>query len=564
MTAPVRHYATYDARRARMTFAHASFIGGEAYRNPAPSTLSDAECVWTAITQSGDTVSTSETRKRFNSYLVPHPAEDDRSFKARLELASFVNPVEIVVNAYADGATRGVQRQMGALAEYADDIDLRGSTWGEFMEDVARWAAVYGFVAVVVDAPQADDSIVTRADEQRAGVRPYCVCVHPTAIAWVCVDDRGRLLEFAYVDDPYHEDVESSAARTTRQITLRIYHRGRIDDAGNEIPAGWEVVRGNVRTTDSLLSQRGAISDVVSHGELPKTIAGRLPVEFAFYRRDTSSRYPLGLSLVDNACDIARTIYNRRSYELQIQREAGFPTLAVPAKASQGKLPLGTKITIGSAKAIGYDADSGAPQWIQPSSEWARDMRESNLADFQAALRTAGLEMATEAGASSSGEALRIRSRDFEATCARFARNLQRTEMALLDLLALYGGTTNDAEITYPRRFVLPDLSADLERALTLLNPSRMPVEIGPTAKLEAVMQALHSGLVLTDETAQKSREEVTQILAEDEAEIAAQRKVASAQRDKMMASFAAPKPANDAKPVTDEDDDADPPRPAA
>jgi hypothetical protein len=557
-----RYLATYDAHRARYAFLHASYLGGEAYRYPAPSTLATAVVRWTSVTQSGDQVT---EERRFNSYLVPHPAEDDKSFEMRVALSSTVNLCEIIVDSYAEGATRGVQRQLGSLAEYESNVDMRGTSWNDFVQDGARWLAGYGFGYGVIDAPKADGDVVTRADEIAKGVRPYSVFVHPSAVAWLYTNEFGTVTEFAYVDQPYQES--TTAAGAMQDVTIRVYHSGRVDDAGNEIPAGWEVLAGTVTATQALVGQRTALK-VVESGLIPKGIAEAtglpIPVVPGFGRQDTSSRAPKGISFVENAADIARTIYNRRSYELQIQREAGFPTLAVPAKATQGKLPPGSKLIIGSAKAIGYDADSGAPQWIQPSAEWARDMRESNLADFQAGLRTAGLEMATEAGASSSGEALRIRSRDFEARCARFAKALQSWETTMLKLFAFYAGVPFDAEITYPRRFVLPDLSADLERALALLNPSRMPVEIGSIAKAEATMQAILAALVVTDDKAAKIREQIDQILAEDEAEIAAQRKVSAAQRDKMMANFAAPKPANDAQPVSDEDDDADPPRQAA
>jgi hypothetical protein len=546
---PTRFLASYDARRGRFAMQHAAYVGGETWRNPPPSTLSEAKLEWVSTSTTQDTagkdvVTSTLKSARRNTYLVPFPAESDRSFDLRIATASYINAAEIIVDSYAEGATKDVQRQLGTLAEYADDVDLRGSSWREYIEDVARWNAVYGLAFVVVDAPKADESIITRADEKAAGVRPYCVTVHPPAVAWIYCDAFGRLLEFAYVDEPFQSD--TNTVGVSQSVTVRVYHSGRTDDAGNPVPAGWEVRTGTVSSARSLSDQRDALSDVKDSGELPASLGGRIPVVVSYFRRDTATRYPMGISLIDNACDITRTIYNRRSYELQIQREAGFPTLAIPVDGTGGKLPAQTRLAMGPTKGIGYSSASGAPQWIQPSAEWARDMRESNVADFQAALRTAGLEMATEAGASASGEALRIRSRDFEARCSRFARNLQRTEMAVLELLALYAGVTFDAKVTYPRRFVLPDLTADLQRALTLLNPSQMPVEIGPTAKLAAATQAVNAALVLSDEDQQKVREEIERILAEDEAEVEAQRKASAAQRDALVANLAKPKAAND------------------
>ncbi len=550
MTTPVRHPATYDARRARYVFAHASYIGGETYRNPPQSVLSDARLEWsrTTLNADGQPVTTNE-EKRTRSYLVPFPAEDDRSFSQRQALASYVNPVEIIVDAYSEGATGDVQRNLGALEPYAGDIDLRGSTWGEFVEDIARWDCVYGGIAIVVDTPAASEKAVTRADEIAKGARPYCVCVHPTSWAWVVTDGFGRLMEFAYTDEPYHTDVET-AGSSSRPVTVRVFHRGRTDKAGAEMPPGWEVLRGSVNPTKTLFEQRGQlVAAEGDSGPLDARLDGRLPVVFSFYRRDTSSRYPLGISLIENACDLARTIYNRRSYELTIQREAGFPTLAIPMSSTGGKLDAGTRITLGSSKGIAYDSTSGAPSWIQPSAEWAADMRESNVADFQAALRTAGLEMATEAGASASGEALRIRSRDFEARCKRFARNLQRTEMATLELVALMAGASFEGvAVTYPRRFVLPDLTANLTNALMLLDPAKMPVDIGETATTEAVMQAIGAAIVLTDEKAREVRAQIEATLRDGAAEQSAEARLRSMARDKAITRIAPP-PTPDAPP---------------
>ncbi len=491
----------HETRRSEFAFLWDSYWGGGRYRNPTHTTLSDAQCRWSeAIRTDGGKVTNETQEKRFASYLVPFPAESDRSFQLRWSLATYVNPCGIIVDAYAESCTSDVQRQTGGLAEMlADDVDGRGNAWPEFVEDSARWLATYGEGYTIVDAP-ASNPAASRAEEIAAGVAPYCVFVHPTAVAWREVDCRGRLTVFAYVDEAYQE---TNAGQYTRKVTVREWSKD-----------GWKKLEGSLRTGlgfEGLGGQRDAFIEVES-GPLAPQLAGQIPVVCGFYKRDSSSKLPRGESLIADAADLARSIYNKRSWEQQIAREAGFPTLVIPRGADGGKLDAGARLAIGPAKALGYDSTSGVPQWIQPSSDWAKDLRESCGVDFQHALRSAGLELATDASAQvQSGEALRIRSRDFESRAKRFARNLQRWETQVLRLFALLAGVSDEITVTYPRRFTLPDLTADLQRALTLLQEVK---DVGTVAVTEAKMQAVNAALTLSDEKQSEVRAQIEDALA--------------------------------------------------
>lgn len=539
--------ATFDAKRDRFLFNYCSYLGGESYRLPPPTTLSTATVSWTRTADGVATQPVTET-KRYNSFLVPHPAESDKSFETRLALAAYIGVPELIVDAYAEGVTSSVSRQLGPIEEYAQDIDLRGNAWGEFAEDCARWTCVYGMCATVIDSPRSNGE-VTRADEQSSGMRPYCVLVHPSAWAWVDVDGFGQVTEFAYVDQPYVQSVNGGTSSQT--ITVRIYCAATTVD-GVKVPGKWRVARGTVAAGASLGSSRALFDEVVSEGELDPRLEGRVPVVFSYYRRDSSTQYPVGLSLIDSACDLARVIYNKRSWEQQIAREAGFPTLAIPLAGTGGHMDPATQRTIGPSKALGYDSSTGAPSWIQPSSEWAKDLRESCMQDFQLALRSAGLELAADASSQvQSGEALRVRSRDFESRAKRFARHMQRWETAVLKLVALFAGADHtEITITYPKRFTLPDLAGDLARALTVLNPTQMPIEIGRTARLAAAIQALDAALVLSDEEQSEVRAQMESVLDEDVADFAANRELSTLARDAKKAELT-PEPEAEAKEVT-------------
>jgi hypothetical protein len=523
--------ATYDRQRDQWAFLWDSFWGGDRYRNPSSTQLGLARLNWTTVSADGQRQPQALRRP---SYLVPHPGESDVEFDARLALAAHVNLVATIVKAYAEGCTSRVQRTAGALpAEVLDDANRRGSSWAEVAEEAARWAGLYSMVFGVVDAPKKAGER-TVAEEAASGVRPYVLLVHPPAVAWLRAESSGRLVEFAYTDAPYVPDTATSAAALDREVRVRVWRAATGDD-----PGGWRLLRGRARFDASLAAQASALEEV-DGGPLPDALGGELPVEPLFYERDTSTPVPMGTSVAADAADLARLIYNTLSWVSEIHRKAAFPFLAIPMASTGGQLDAQTAIAVGPSKGLGYNATAGAPSWVAPSSESPRELREHAVFLFQLALRVAGLEVAADQSAQvQSGEALRLRSRDFEARAARFARNLQRWELRVLRLLAAFAGVSPDGiEVAYPKRFTLPDLREDLERALALLTA---PVEIGPALKREAIKQAADAALSLTDEQLAEGLEEIRAAFAADGAVADAERTAARVEAERKAAPPPAP-----------------------
>lgn len=490
--------STYGQLRAQWAFARDSYWGGERYRYPTPSSLSSARAYTTTVSADGQVQA---IPSQHTSYLVPHPAEGNENFEARVNLATYLNVVQPIVDAYAEAVTAGVTRENGALAPYLRDVDKHGSSWGEHVEDVARWAAVYGIVAVVADSPPSE-GLRTRADETAHGATPYVVVVHPPTWAWVDVDDAGELKEFAWV--------EGTTELTPASQSVRVRSISR---------EGWKLYEGTISTAtgQSIDTQRECFECKAPPTPLPAALRGALPIEFVSYKRDTSTPYPLGLSLVSDAAAVGRAIYNYLSWAQEIHRHAGFPFLALPMAATGGQMDPQTRVSVGPTRALPYSAETGAPSYVQPSSESTRELREHCVFLFQAALRTAGLEMSADASAQvQSGEALRIRSRDFESRAKRFARNLERYETRMLSLLARFAGVADPQRVTYAERFALPDPTSDLANALKLLTDC--PVEMGVTAKTAAVRVAVKAALSLSDADLARVMDEVGGLFEADAA----------------------------------------------
>jgi hypothetical protein len=100
--------------------------------------------------------------------------------------------------------------------------------------------------------------------------------------------------------------------------------------------------------------------------------------------------------------------------------------------------------------------------------------------------------------ADASGTALRIRSRDFDARCVRFAKGLRAFEERALSIAARILNRDPSVVLTYPKRFVQPDPGQDLARALLLVQG--LGQSMGAEAFSEAMRQALDAALSLTPE----------------------------------------------------------------
>lgn len=490
-------FATYAPLRDRWTFYSDSYWGGEKYRHPSSPTMGSAKLSrWVPLvgpdgTETGEFTETVIGTVR--TYLVAHPGETREAFAVRVSLAAYVNVIQTIVDAYVDAVVGPVTRDLGALEQYLSNLNGRGRGWADHVEDVGRYDAVYGMTATVLDVP-AGNPAANRADEERLGIGLRAILVHPPAIAWVGVDTAGTITEFAFVDTPYRAPGMASYVLTFWRYTTELWERHTltVNASGMGLPA--------LETFRDKLS-----ADTRDDGgPLPEGIRGTCPVVFSFFREDTSSRLPAGSSLVGDACDLARQVYNELSWTEEIHRKTAFPFLAIPEKASGGQLDDSVRVQVGPDTALGYSSDSGIPSWVQPSAESTAELRTHCVFLLACALRTTGLEVTSESSSpDASGEALKVRARDFASRCRRFARSLQSYERQVLTLAArMLRLDASAVTLTYPKRFVLPDAVADLSRVLLLLQAVRD--DLPTDALVAALRQALDSALDLSADDLQK------------------------------------------------------------
>lgn len=490
---------TFDDARGWHLFLADAFRGGWPWEHPSSSTLGVATLYGNEIVRDshGREVITEVPRGTHRTYLVPWRGETEENFRRRKALAFYVNLVEPVVDAYVDTVTGDVSRALGTLESYVTNLDGDGQGWAEHVAAVAAVACVHGVAAVVIEPPLTNDAS-TREEEIARGVSVRARVVAPQAWAWMRLDREGQCEEFAYA-----ESAEVSRTATTQHLRVWCYTR-----------EGWSMHEGTVNAADTIAvaAPKLLASQPTMSGEHHATMRGRVPVVFAYHRRDAGSPTPAGRPLAASPAAIGRQVYQLLSQVEDTQRRAP-PFLAVPTQARGGLEPE-TAAKVGPDSALPIPEGSGAPQWVTFPSESLEDLRAHATFLVALAYRVSGLEVQADQSAQvQSGEALRVRSRDFEARALKFSRDCAAYEKRALDMIARLLGVANDATVTYPRRFVLGDSAELLSASLLVLQ--HLGPNLGVTGVAETMRQAITSALTLDDAQVAAVMAEVEQRLRE-------------------------------------------------
>ncbi|WP_313242906.1 DUF4055 domain-containing protein [Stutzerimonas nitrititolerans] len=159
---------------------------------------------------------TKAMRAAGRALLPQYPAEEDETYKERLRLST-------LLPAYAETVNNMTSRvfaeplQLGddvpeRLAELCQDIDLAGSDLNSWSVDLFRHALSHGLCHVLVEYPRTTGEngkplYRTKADEAKAGVRPYVVIIKPEQVLGWRIDG-GKLAQFRYMESIEEADGE--------------------------------------------------------------------------------------------------------------------------------------------------------------------------------------------------------------------------------------------------------------------------------------------------------------------------------------------------------------------
>jgi hypothetical protein len=175
-------------------------------------------------------------RKAGTRHLPQWPNEDNESYAARLKVATlfpaFKRTIEVLAGKpFSKPLTYG-DDVPAKIKKWCEDIDLQGRNLHSFAASLCEQALAYGLSGILVDYPKAE-GIRTAADEQKAGVRPYFVQIHPQNIlGWKSMRINGletltllRLRECVIEDDGEFGEKEVEQVRVLYPGKWEVYRK---------------------------------------------------------------------------------------------------------------------------------------------------------------------------------------------------------------------------------------------------------------------------------------------------------------------------------------------------
>ena len=179
---------------------------------------------------------TKAMRAAGKTYLPQWPGEDDETYKLRLAVATlfpaYARTIDVLsAKPFSKPVTLG-EDVPERLKPWLQNVDLAGRDLHSFLSEITQEAMGYGFSGILVDFPKAGN-LVTKADEQAAGVRPYFVQVHvQNILGWLpktATSLEGltqlRLLECVSVPDGDFDTKEIEQVRVLGRGTWQIWRQ---------------------------------------------------------------------------------------------------------------------------------------------------------------------------------------------------------------------------------------------------------------------------------------------------------------------------------------------------
>ena len=105
-------------------------------------------------------------------YLPRGEFEDDKPYNIRLNLSEFIPESPIVIAKLVNAVySRGPVRQFNSSQiedDFAKNVDLKGTIWDDFVEDVARRLLGYGTIRVLVNVRH-PEQLLQSPEQQLSG-----------------------------------------------------------------------------------------------------------------------------------------------------------------------------------------------------------------------------------------------------------------------------------------------------------------------------------------------------------------------------------------------------------
>jgi hypothetical protein len=310
-------------------------------------------------------------REAGEALLPKWPKEEDCDYRNRLKLSTLLPAYsETVKNntgrVFAEPIVLGEDIPK-PIEAYAENFDRQGNNLQVWAQSFFTQALSHGLCHVLVDYPKTTDgegnkTIVTKADEKAAKVRPYVVMIRPQQVlGWrsSSVDGEHVLTQFRYMEE-VEEDDGAFGTKSVAQIRVLI-------------PGAWATYReGSVRNKKGWqLHDQGTNS------------LGHIPLA-TFYTNRTgymTAKPPL----------IELAYLNVKHWQSQSDQDNILHVARVPMLAISGIDDDTWELKVGTASATKLPTN-GKMEWVEHTGASIEAGRTS-LADLEDQMRIAGAKL---------------------------------------------------------------------------------------------------------------------------------------------------------------------------
>ena len=308
-------------------------------------------------------------RAKGQTYLPKYESEDANEYKRRLTQAPWLPEFEDILGGLASKPfTKDITLADGASSEIvalAEDIDGRGNNLTAFARPTFRSGIAFGMVGILVDNT-GTGTARTRAEERRAGVRPYWLALSADDIIDLKTAFVGgrevayhvRLKESVVVRDGYDERVEDRIRELNRDPAYS--PRGDIVALGPPTWALHRAERNNEGEQVWVKIDEGAFAPL---DEIPLAL---------FWTGDRKGSQEVQSPLAALA-DKQIELYRALSRKDEAYTKAGFPMLTAnglrpPAKGEE-------KLMTGPGRVLYAPAQGASWDYIQPEPDILKELR---------------------------------------------------------------------------------------------------------------------------------------------------------------------------------------------
>jgi hypothetical protein len=373
-------------------------------------------------------------------FVHRHPRESQDMFDVRVKRGYYYNYCASVVDlvvAYLFHAP--IERLPGDAIEsdvdaLYQDADFSGTSYVNFMQDVATSAQIYGHCGVLVDAPQADE-IESEAVRQEQGIRPYLTVVLPTQIKDWELDRHGNFkwVKIELVGESDRE-FRAEAGGTLRRFV--IWNR-----------KGWEAW--DVNDDDQTATMVG--DGEHSLGEVPLVIC---------YNEKAKNHRWFGSSQLRDIADINIAILNWSSLGDEEIAERCLNILTMEGGGNDSPEILGHH------NILEYSTGAKPPEYLTPGDtplkligEWIDRAKDEifRLSKLSGSTGLLGVREAT------SGIAYAYEFNETNQSLGKKAEGMEQCEIAVHRLVSKWLRKEWDGKVAYPREFGVDDFLMEFQ-----------------------------------------------------------------------------------------------------